>query len=85
MSKPTYVQILRAVFLSRPNMWVDGRYLARHAGYAAWRSRVSDLRLELRKAQIGTIENRVTRYPDFRVSEYRFVPRKEEPHNRFVP
>ena len=74
MTKPTYLQILRAVFLSRPGVWIDGRYLARHGGYAAYRTRTSELRHQLQASGMGTIENRVTRYPDFRVSEYRFVP-----------
>lgn len=59
---------LAAYFRAHPNQWLDGRDLARIAGYAGWRTRVSNLR-----TQRGmTIENRCRRFPDLVISEYRY-------------
>ena len=61
---------LEAFLRANPGVWLDGHRLAAVAGYAAFRTRVSDLRLQrgLR------IENRVRRFPDYTVTEYRYVP-----------
>jgi hypothetical protein len=40
----TLTDRLEALFRSRPCEWLDGRLLANTAGYAGWRTRVSDLR-----------------------------------------
>lgn len=66
---------LQAYFVAHAGEWIDGRDLARVAGYAAYRNRITDLRL-LRKM---TIENRqrIEVLADgrrIRVSEYRYVP-----------
>lgn len=50
--------------------WIDGRQLAQIAGAYAWRTRLSDCRLQLGMA----IENRVRREGHVKVSEYRYVP-----------
>ena len=66
---------LAAYFKARPNVWIDGRELAKIAGAYAWRTRVSDLRHEPYRMHV---ENRKRRYHDiahsFTVSEYRYLP-----------
>jgi hypothetical protein len=69
------LQRVARLFVSRPNEWIDGRELAQHGGFYAFRTRVSDCR----KAYGMTIENRVRRVKkpsggSFQVSEYRWVP-----------
>ena len=63
---------LEHFFKASPGTWIDGRELAHVAGYAAWRTRVSDLR----KRGL-TIENRqsVRQQNDQRwtLSEYRYI------------
>ena len=66
---------LAQFFRARPGVWIDGRDLAAIAGYAAWRTKTSELR---RPPHNMTIENR-QRHPrtavgTVTVSEYRFVP-----------
>ena len=61
---------VRALFLSRPGEWLDGRAIAQVGGYAGWRTRVSDCR---RKFSMQ-IENTVERHEDYTVSRYRYVP-----------
>ena len=72
-----------ALFRANPNRWIDGQQIARVGGYAAYRTRISDLR---RPPYAMTIENRVRTVIDFdewvrsgatrkiKVSEYRFLP-----------
>jgi hypothetical protein len=62
------VERLAALFQANPGCWIDGRELARVAGYAAWRTRISDLR---RPPFSLVIENRQRRGEAFTVSEYR--------------
>ena len=59
----------------RPDVWVDGRELSHIGGYAAWRTRISDLR----RAPYGMqIENRVrtveTPQGKRKISEYVYRP-----------
>lgn len=68
---------LEAYFKARPNEWIDGRALETIGGGYAWRTRVSDLRLQ----RGMVIENRCRRIPKLLVptervtiSEYRWVP-----------
>lgn len=64
-------QRLAAFFAARPNTWVDAHELLRVAGFAGWRTRVS----QIRKPPFNmTIENRWRVVDGYRVSEYRFVP-----------
>lgn len=69
---------LAAYFKSRPNVWIDGRQLAEVGGYAAFRTRVSNLR----RQRGMTIENRwhdeCVRGRKFRVTEYRLVVSEPE-------
>jgi hypothetical protein len=44
-------------FQQHPDEWIDGRTLAQIGGYAAWRTRLSELR---RAPYLMTIENRVS-------------------------
>lgn len=63
---------LEAYFKARPNVWIDGKELAKIAGGYGWRTRCSDVR----KRGL-TIENRVRRpnpNEPFKVIEYRYVP-----------
>ena len=72
----TMVDRVAALFQSYPpGTWLDGRELAAVGGYAAWRSRISDLR---RPPYGMTIENRTRRVKGFTVSEYRWVVRQTE-------
>jgi len=70
---------LAEYFRARPGQWLDGRELARVAGYAAWRTRVSDIR---RAPFSLNIENRVFRVErdgrSLTVSQYRYIPAERE-------
>lgn len=80
MTKLSLLDRLEQFFREHEGQWIDGRRL-HIAGSYAWRTRVSDLRLQRRM----TIENRVRRVakpfvtPEefVTVSEYRFVPAPE--------
>lgn len=66
---------LEAFFKAHPNEWTDGKRLAEIAGYAGWRTRVSNLRT--RRGM--RIENRMTlhRHADgrrWKKTEYRYTP-----------
>ncbi len=61
---------VRLLFLSRPHVWIDGRELAQIGGYAAWRSRVSDMRTKYGMR----IENKVETRPHLKISKYRYLP-----------
>jgi hypothetical protein len=67
----TLTSRVRALFLSRPNEWVDGRELATVGGYAAWRTRLSECRREYGM----TIENQQIRHPEYTVSRYKYTPK----------
>ena len=65
---------LEQFFRANEGVWVDGRRLSEIAGYAGWRNRITDLRL-----QRGlVIKNRQRRVRGaigmMTVSEYRLVP-----------
>ena len=73
MPKQAFTQLVAAYFKSRPGVWVDGRELSKVGGSYAWRSRVSDCRLELGME----IQNRQRRIicadgSRFTISEYRY-------------
>lgn len=71
----TLTTSLALFFRDHPGKWIDGRRLSKIAGYAAWRTRISDLRKSPFRM---TIENRQRRVKTadgaFVISEYRFVP-----------
>lgn len=84
---------LREFFLARPNQWIQARDLEPIAGRQAWRTRVSELRVQLEKEGVGTVENRLIRRPLIERdaegmperlalgvvvrSEYRYVPKSQ--------
>lgn len=61
---------LAAYFTARPLLWIDARQLQIQGGALAWRTRVSDCRLDLHM----TIENKLTRHGFGVTSWYRYVP-----------
>ena len=65
----TYRDAVARLLQSRPNQWIDGLELARVGGAYAWRSRISDARVQLGL----TIENRQRKIGRRTVSEYRLV------------
>lgn len=66
---------LARYFEARPNVWIDARAFLDVAGFAAWRSRISDLRRAPFSMQIDNRTRRETFMGrTFTVSEYRFVP-----------
>lgn len=60
---------LAAYFRVREGEWVNARELLNVAGFAGWRTRVSDLR---KPPYRMTIENRTRRVNGITVSEYRY-------------
>lgn len=69
----TFRDDVAAYFRARPGIWIDGMDLAPIGGVYAWRSRVSNCRVELGM----TIENRITRHGRRKKSEYRYVPKSD--------
>lgn len=61
---------LARYLIARRGEWVDGRELSKVGGYAAWRTRISDLR---QAPWLLDIENRVYNVGKAKVSEYRLV------------
>jgi hypothetical protein len=79
MSRDTLIAQLATYFTRRPNVWIDGRELARIGGAYAWRSRVSDLRRPPFRLQIQNRQRRVrTNGRSVVVSEYRLVADQQE-------
>ena len=76
---------LASFFDQRPHVWIDGRELAKVAGFYSWRTRLSEHRQSLEAANLGAIEQRTRRVkgPDgktsYVVSEYRYVPKGQAP------
>ena len=59
------------LFRASPGAWIDGLTVASRGGAYAWRTRVSECRVQLGMA----IENRVRALADgTRASEYRYMP-----------
>jgi hypothetical protein len=59
-----------ALFQGHPDVWIDWREIAQVGGGAAWRTRVSDCRLQLAML----IENETVHHEDWTESRYRFRP-----------
>lgn len=71
-------------FRQRPGVWVEARALEAVGGRQAWRTRVSECRVDLGMV----IDNRVRRGEGVVISEYRYVPaaplaRSPEPQRLF--
>lgn len=66
----TLTDRVRALFVQKPNTWIDGRELARVGGYAGWRTRLS----ECRRTYAMDIENVVLHRKDYRITRYRYTP-----------
>ena len=77
---PSYTDKVLMFLVSRPGQWVKADVLMLLGGKHAWRTRVSDARIQLQQGNQGTIENRQSRMLNDEheticvVSEYRFVP-----------
>ena len=69
-----YRDRVAGLFRASPGAWIDGLTVASHGGSYAWRTRVSDCRVQLGMV----IENRVRALADgTRASEYRYMPPAE--------
>ena len=65
-----YRDKVAGLFRAAPGTWIDGLTVASHGGAYAWRTRVSDCRVQLGMV----IENRVRALADgSRASEYRYM------------
>ena len=66
-----YRDKVAGLFRASPGAWIDGLAVASHGGSYAWRTRVSECRVQLGMV----IENRVRALEDgTRASEYRYMP-----------
>jgi hypothetical protein len=79
MSRKTLNDAVEQLLTAHAGEWVDARQIAAVGGFAAWRTRISNLRT-LRGLNI---ENRVRMIVDlqgrtFKVSEYRLLSKKTE-------
>jgi hypothetical protein len=74
----TRTDLMEALFRSRPQTWIGVRELIDVGGLLGWRSRVSDARQRLVRAQVGDIE--WNRQPQR--SAYRFVPQGVTPRRQ---
>ena len=70
---------LARYFAARPNQWINAKELLHIAGFAAWRTRLSELR---RPPYNMVIENSVERIDCdgdmLTLTRYRYVPREQE-------
>lgn len=79
-SRLAYAERVRAVLMGRPMEWIGSSVLRSVGGADAWRTRVSEVRLALEDAGLGTITNKLekVRNDDGEVvatlSFYRFEP-----------
>jgi hypothetical protein len=60
-------------FKETPDKWIDGRVLSRIGGTYAWRTRVSECRLQLGM----NIQNRQRRGKGHTISEYCYIPEED--------
>ncbi len=47
---------VKALFLSKPAKWISVKELAKVGGYCSWRTRVAEVRVQLKKDDDGTIQ-----------------------------
>ena len=66
----TFREKVEHCFRDHPNEWVNAQELMRIGGMFAWRSRVSNCRVQLGMS----IENRLRYEHDITISEYRYLP-----------
>lgn len=69
-ARVTYRDRVAEFFKASPGRWIDGRQLEAIGGAYAWRTRVSECRVELGMV----IENRLRKVQGLTVSEYCYVP-----------
>ena len=69
--KVTLTDRLAAYFRVRAGEWINARELLTVAGFAGWRTRVSELR---QPPYNMTIDNRTQRLDGYRLSFYRYTP-----------
>lgn len=73
--RQTYTDKLLALFRSRPMEWIDVRELAAVGGFAAWRSRVVEVRDVLHaQAAAGQPSGTIEWNHHNHASAYRFLP-----------
>ncbi len=72
---------VKALFLSKPNRWISVKELAKHGGFAAWRTRVSQVRTELEDSDAGTIQWN----GDVKDSRYRYLKHRPLGPDAAVP
>lgn len=78
--RPSFGEAVFDFLTTRPGQWVKADILALVGGKYAWRTRVSETRVQLETAGLGTIRNRLSRMQNdegetiVTVSEYRFEP-----------
>jgi hypothetical protein len=79
-ARPSFTEAVFDFLTSRPGQWVKADVLALVGGKYAWRTRISEARVQLETAGLGTIRNRQSRMQNDEhetictVSEYRFEP-----------
>jgi len=72
--RTAYRDKVAGLFRASPGAWIDGLTVASRGGAYAWRTRVSDCRVQLGMV----IENRVRALENgSKVSEYRYTPADE--------
>ncbi len=74
MSHQTLTDRLVGLFVEHPGEWLDGRLLAKTAGFAGWRTRVSDARRRGLDIQNRVRTVRGADGTSYRVTEYRYLP-----------
>jgi len=55
-SRQTRNAKVKALFLSKPAKWISVKELAKVAGFASWRTRVSEVRQYFEESDNGTIQ-----------------------------
>jgi hypothetical protein len=79
-ARPSFSEAVFDFLTTRPGQWVKADVLALVGGKYAWRTRVSETRVQLETAGLGTIRNRLSRMQNdegetiVTVSWYRFEP-----------
>ncbi len=79
--RETVNERVRALFLSKPNHWFGVKQLAKVGGFAAWRTRVSQVRTAFESADEGTIQWN----GDVKDSRYRYLKQKPIGPDAAVP
>lgn len=79
--RETLNEKVRALFLSKPNKWISVKALAKVGGFAAWRTRVAQVRIQLHKDDAGTIQWN----GDVKNSMYRYLAQRPQGPDAAVP